>query len=278
MKALPPKTCRKRAALLALALALPLAAHAAPPREAARVQLADMTWLEVKERLMRGPAIAIVPTGGTEQNGPHLALGKHNRIMEHTAAETARRLENAVVTPVIAYVPEGRISPPEGHMRFPGTLSLSETTFAALLEDTARSLKQHGFRMICFMGDHGGSQAVQARVAEKLSAEWKAEGVSVLHLSDYYESNGQKKWIEARGIKVQKPEAHAGFFDTSELLLAHPASVRKAEITAFTEDHYPTTGAAGDPTAATADYGRKLLALKIEAAVAQIQHARSVQP
>ena len=63
---------------------------------------------------------------------------------------------------------------------------MSESTFEALLEQTARSLAVHGFRRICFLGDSGGNQTSQERVAKLLNAEWAGSGVRVVHLGDYY--------------------------------------------------------------------------------------------
>lgn len=241
------------------------------------VYMEDMTWTDIRARLEDGATVAIVPTGGTEQSGPHLPLGKHNFIVEYTAGEIARALGNAMVASTIPYSPAGRISPPQGHMKFPGTVSLSETTFAAVLEDTARSLKQHGFHLICFVGDHGGSQEVQTRVAERLSDEWRGHGVRVVNVSDYYRANGQKEWADSRGLEVGDPQAHAGFFDTSELMTLKPDLVRKNRIHAYGASNYPTSGASGDATQASAAHGRRLLALKVSAAVKQIrdvQHER----
>lgn len=241
---------------------------------AQEVYLEEMTWTEVRDRMLSGAYVAIIPTGGTEQNGPHLVNGKHNFLVGYTSGEIARQLGNALVAPVIAYVPEGRISPPEGHMRFPGTISVMDETFAHLLEDAARSLKQHGFRLICFIGDHGGSQEVQQQVADRLNAEWRAQGARVLNVADYYKNNGQKEWAAERQLKTPNPSAHAGFMDTSEMLSLRPAGVRQDHITEYTESQFPMTGVAGDPREATEEYGRKLLSLKVGAAVGQIRNAQ----
>ena len=87
------------------------------------VWIEELTWVEVRDAIRAGKTTLIFPTGGTEQNGPHMVLGKHNYIVKHNAGEIAKRLGNALVAPVLGYVPEGRIDPPEGHMRFPGTIS-----------------------------------------------------------------------------------------------------------------------------------------------------------
>src|SRR3954463_2804400 len=128
------------------------AAHAAP------VDIEQMTSPELKARIAAGATTVLVPIGGTEQNGPHMVLGKHNVRARVLAGEIAGKLGNAVVAPVVAYVPEGSITPPAAHMRFTGTISIPEATFESLLEATARSFKQHGFRDVFFLGDHGSYQ------------------------------------------------------------------------------------------------------------------------
>jgi creatinine amidohydrolase/Fe(II)-dependent formamide hydrolase-like protein len=87
----------------------------------------------------------------------------------YLAQHIALRLGHTIVAPVVAYVPEGEIKPPAGHMRFSGTISIPEATFESLLEATARSLRQHGFRDVIFIGDHGGYQKNLSKVAQKLN-------------------------------------------------------------------------------------------------------------
>src|SRR5712671_7931420 len=85
------------------------------------VFLEELTWTELRDLIQAGKTTIIVPIGGTEQNGPHMALGKHNARVKALAERIAHALGNALVAPVIAYVPEGAVEPPTGHMRFPGT-------------------------------------------------------------------------------------------------------------------------------------------------------------
>lgn len=261
--------------MLAVCLGLWLC-DAVRPAEAASiggsVYMEDMTWMEIRDSIQGGNTIAIVPTGGTEQNGPHMVTGKHNVIVRHTVGQVAKRLGNALVAPVIPFSPAGRIDPPEGHMLFPGTLSVSHETFALLLQDVATSLKQHGFRLICFIGDHGGSQDTQNKVAARLSEMWGSAGVRVINVSDYYNNSGQDRWAQSIGLKVPNPGAHAGLQDTSELLELYSNGVRNQLRGTYTENDYKQTGAMGDATQATASYGRQFLELKIEAAVNQIAH------
>jgi len=231
--------------------------------------------MEIHNRIESGSHIAILPTGGTEQEGPQLVTGTHNVVVRYAAGEIAKELGNALVAPVIAYTPSGRIDPPEGHMMFPGTLSVSDDTYRMLLEDAVRSLKQNGFTLICLIGDGKGGQAIQDQVAEKLSVEWINDRVRVLHVSNYYAKNGQEEWNDKAKLKVIKPEAHAGHVDTSEMMAIDPADVRDSMRAVHTERDYSTTGAMGDSSLASAKYGRRYLRLKIDAAVKQIQNASS---
>src|ERR1043165_8901149 len=73
------------------------------------VSLEDLTSPELADLVRSGATTLIVPVGGTEQNGPHMALGKHNVRVKVLAQRIATMLGNALVAPVIAYVPEGGV-------------------------------------------------------------------------------------------------------------------------------------------------------------------------
>ncbi|HTY69302.1 MAG TPA: creatininase family protein [Alphaproteobacteria bacterium] len=267
---------RRRFLILGLATAgcaLSLRRSAGAGTPPASVFLEDLTWTEVRDAVASGMTVALVPTGGTEQNGPHMALGKHNAIVHEAAGEIARRLGNALVAPVIAYVPEGRLDPPEGHLRFPGTLGVSDATFSAELGDAASSLALAGFTLICFVGDHGGSQPVQAEIAQRLTAAWRARGVRVANLGRYYAANGQEDWLKAHGFTASEIGTHAGLLDTAEMLAVEPAGVRAGLLSPRTwppsASKGGTTGAAGDPSRATPEIGQALMELKIAAGVTE---------
>src|ERR1043165_9244962 len=97
--------------------------HAAP------VTIEDLTWPEVRAAIAAGKTTAIYYCGSTEQNGPHMAIGKHNFVARHVARRIAEELGNALVYPVMPFAPTGDAARRTGHMRFPGSVSLSEATF-----------------------------------------------------------------------------------------------------------------------------------------------------
>ena len=238
------------------------------------VWLEDLTWPEVRNAIAAGKTVALVPTGGTEQNGPHMVLGKHNFILRFTAQRIGEILGTALVAPVMAYVPEGEVEPPSGHMRWAGTLSLPEPLFAAVLEETARSLRAHGFTLICFVGDSGGNQAAQALIAERLNAAWRGSGAWVLHVGDYYEAGNETGWLLDAGETEDTIGRHAGILDTSQVIAAYPSGVRKTLLADHTGSVFEETGASGasgDSTRASAARGERILRAKIDAAVRQIR-------
>src|SRR5687767_1542144 len=141
------------------------------------VFLEELTWTEVRDAIRGGKTTVIIPTGGTEQNGPHMVLGKHNVRVKFTAGEIAKRLGNALVAPVMAYVPEGAIDPPTAHMWAAGTITLPPEHFAKVVEFAARSLKAHGFTDIALIGDSGPNQPPLKSVAEMLNKEWAQTAV-----------------------------------------------------------------------------------------------------
>ena len=231
------------------------------------VFLEDLTWTEVRDALADGTTTVIIPTGGTEQNGPHMVLGKHNYLVKHKAGEVARRLGNTLVAPVMAYVPEGDVDPPTGHMRFPGTITTPPGVFEQVLEFAARSFKQHGFQDIALLGDSGGNQASQAAVAERLNREWADTPVRVHHLTDYYPGPGDA-WLVEQGEREEDVGSHAGMHDTASFLFLDPSKLRLDRMERGTGSE--GNGVNGHPGRSTAEYGDRILEMQIAAAVRQI--------
>jgi creatinine amidohydrolase len=262
-------------------LAATTAAAAAPDT----VFLEDLTWTEVRDLIKAGATTVIVPTGGTEQNGPHMALGKHNARVRALSEKIARALGHTLVAPVIAYVPEGRISPPSGHMRYPGTLTVPDDAFAKVLESAARSLAAHGFRDIVFLGDHGASQGVQKAVAARLDKEWASRGSAphpggerararVHAVEEYYRASDQeyRDLLRRRGARDDEIGRHAGLADTSLMLAVDPRLVRSDRL-ARGAGATGADGVDGDPSRASAELGRLGEDLIVARTVAAIKQA-----
>ncbi len=260
---------RARAAALGLLALLAAPALAQPPDT---VLLEELTWTELRALVRSGKTTILVPIGGTEQSGPHMALGKHNARVKALSELIARALGNALVAPVIAYVPEGSLNPPTGHMRFPGTITVPEDAFRRSLEAAARSFRLHGFRDVVLLGDHGGTQADERAVAARLNHEWATAAVRIHAIEEYYRAATVefRAILKARGYRDDELDGHAGLPDTSLMLALDPRLVRAApgrDALAPGE----ATGVGGDPQRARAELGQLGVDLIVERTVAAIR-------
>src|SRR5262249_47806452 len=185
-----------------------------------------------------------------------MALGKHTARVRTAGELIGKTLGNALVAPVVAYVPEGSVQPPTGHMRFPGTITVREDTFRQTLESAARSFRLHGFRDIVFLGDHGSTQAGQRDVAARLNREGGASAGRVHAVAEYYPggTSGVEALLKTRGYRADEIGQHAGLSDTSLTLALEPRLVRTAPY----ERPAPgePSGVEGDPQRASAELGR----------------------
>ncbi len=258
-----------------LALASPSAGAATTP---AGLLLDELTWTEVRDALQAGHTTIIIPVGGTEQNGAHMALGKHNFRAAALAARIAAALGNALVAPVVSYVPEGRISPPAGHMRFPGTISVPQDAFEGILMGAARSFRQHGFRDIVFLGDSGNYQDSIAAVSARLNREWAGTSARVHPLPQYYQAATGvfNEALRARGITDTRIGTHAGLADTSLMLGIDPSRIRENAMRTPPASE-TASGVTGDPTGASAALGKVGTDLIVERTTRAIRDAVAVR-
>lgn len=237
----------------------------------------DLTSYEIRDALAAGRTSAILFAGGIEQNGPHMALAKHNVIARHVAGQIAERLGNALVFPIVPFSPAGDAVAKTGHMRFPGTITISSEVFLGLMRQVAQSAAAAGFTRIFLMGDHGGGQAELRLAAESVDADWRARGVRVYYVSDVNTRAGQQiaAYMKERGIAGG---GHAAVAETAQVMFLDQAKTlvhadKFAESAAGPET---TTGVGGSPAAATAELGRQFLEFKVAAAVEQIRTLMAV--
>ena len=225
----------------------------------------ELTWEETRDAMKAGKTTVIVPTGGTEKNGYHMVIGKHNYIVAYAANLMARRLKNALVAPVLQYVPEG-----DPDRQNAGAISVPSPAYDQILDAAARSLKTHGFTDILFIGDSGPNQAGMTNVANKLNEEWKDAGTKVFALTSYYEEGREhyRAWLEAAfGYDETTVGSHAGISDTSQLLFVRPSGVRKDQIKPWGGPQ--DSGVSGDPTKSTVEIGKMGIEFKVNTAIGQ---------
>jgi len=199
-----------------------------------------------------------------------MAVGKHNVRVKALSERIARAVGNTLVAPVLAYVPEGGLAPPTGHMRWPGTITLDEESFEKVLESAARSLRLHGFRDIVLLGDSGPNQPGQRAVAARLNREWGRTPVRVHAIDEYYRAStdGVRDVLRSRGYRDEEIGSHAGMADTSLMLAIDPQMVRVERLPRETGSA-AKDGVHGDPRRASVELGR----LGVEVIVARTAQA-----
>jgi creatinine amidohydrolase/Fe(II)-dependent formamide hydrolase-like protein len=240
------------------------------------IWIEEMTWMEVRDALAAGKTTVIVPTGGVEQNGPYLATGKHNYILRATGEAIARKLGNALVAPIVPFVPEGDIDPPTGHMKYPGTISLTEETYQRLLIEICSCFEKHGFREIVLIGDSGGNQDGMKAVARTLNKKWTGGKARVHFIPEYYDYPGVEKWLTKQGVNQTPEGLHDDFVITSQMMVVNPATVRMKQRQ--TAGNFKINGVDLAPVEKTIEWGKKIIDYRAEVTVKAIRTATAAKP
>jgi len=241
------------------------------PIEAAySVWLEELTWMEIRDAMAAGKTTVIVPTGGIEQNGPYVALGKHNYVLQGACEAIARALGDALCAPIVKFVPEGNIERPTGHMRYPGTISLRQETFEAILDDIGSSLKAHGFTHIIYIGDSGGNQAGMKAVAERQNARW---GRPVAYfIAEFYDYPGVRAYMERElGIMQGDDGIHDDYQITALMMTVDPTVVRYDQR--VKAGKATINGVSIAPKEKTIEVGKKLMQFRVDVTVKAIHEA-----
>ncbi|MEM1402647.1 MAG: creatininase family protein [Pseudomonadota bacterium] len=235
----------------------------------------ELTWIEIRDLIATGAHTVIVPTGGIEENGPFLATGKHNLILEASCPAIAKMLGNALCAPIVKFVPEGDIDPPTGAMRFPGSISLTDTTYRALLTDITASLRQAGFKNIVLIGDSGGNQRGMDAVAEALNETWSDGTTHVHYIREFYDPG----WVATENYTAEvlgvEEQGHDGHHDdiwvTAMMMVTDPTLVRYQQR--LKADLASINGVDISDLEATVELGRKMIEFRAGLTVDAIRAA-----
>lgn len=185
----------------------------------ATLELERMTWPQVRAALDAGRTTVVFSCGAVEQHGPHLPLFTD---AEH-GSELSRRVASGLGAALVA--PTVRVGCSEHHMAFPGTISIEESTFAAVLRDYVRSLARHGFRHICVIPSHGGNFAPLAHALPMLR-ETSGERTHVSAFTDLQALIGLWMRLAAPLGVADRVGGHADVAESSVMLALHPDLVR----------------------------------------------------
>jgi creatinine amidohydrolase/Fe(II)-dependent formamide hydrolase-like protein len=176
----------------------------------------------------------------------------------------------------VPFVPEGDIDPPTGHMKYPGTISLTEDTYRALLTDICASFKTHGFAHIVLIGDSGGNQRGMKAVAAKLNGKWATTKTRVHFIPEYYDYAGVDRWLRSQGIVEKDEGLHDSFALTTIMMTVDPTTVRMKQRIAAGKFHI--NGIELAPAETAIAWGRKIVDFRADTTVKAIRKAMSASP
>lgn len=248
----------------------PLREYANPPaiRPVDTVFMEDMTWLEIKNAMKAGKTTVIVPAGGLEASGPFLVLDKHQRMLHGSTDMIARKLGNALIAPVIRYVP-----PDDGNRGiYLGDFNISLAAYKSTLLDICTALRNDGFREIILIGDHQGAQRGLKEVAEELSQKWVGGSARVHYIPEYYDRTAVGEYVRTKlGITETRGGFGDNYYNTSVLLAVSPESARLQERV---EAHQLTVNGVNiEPIQKTTENGKVILQIQTDQTVKAIQKA-----
>ncbi|MBI5020727.1 MAG: creatininase family protein [Ignavibacteriales bacterium] len=236
--------------------------------QSSSVFIEELTSKEVQDKIIEGKTTAIYCAGSTEQNGSHLILGKHNFISRYIAERVAIELGNALVYPIMPFAPTGDPLLKTKHMRYPGSINVSEGVFALVAHDVASSAISSGFKNIILMGDHGGGQKALESVAASLDSEWTQQEVHIYYIPDLYfkSKENMREYLTKNNLPA---DTHAGIDDTSELLFIDKENtlVRVSNLKSTNEEVKREKGI----SKASRELGEIFVGYKIKNAVDQIR-------
>ncbi|PWT75159.1 MAG: creatininase [Chloroflexi bacterium] len=223
-------------------------------------RFADLSSQEIHACADQG-WLAVIPTGCTEQQGPHLPVDFDSwfaeALMVAAAEEAAQKYAvQALVLPAMPYGPT-----PEHRHFGSGFIDIPRPIHNALVEAILTSLASQEFHRIVLWRGCGGHDL--AEVVTRFNQSQLGKSQAFLPAQPFHE-------IWCRLADPAIPGGHADSFTTSISLYLRPDSVRVEQIfdphstpvdwndPNLDFAHYSSTGVIGDPTHASAELGQRL--------------------
>src|SRR5882724_2198902 len=234
------------------------------------VEWARMTAPDLRAIAARDNALAILPAGSLEQHGPHLPVITDTASASAAAIAAARLVANDVP---VAVLPGLWLGLSEHHLPFGGTISVDYAAYRAL-----------GFARLLIVNGHGGNIDPLAVASRELAVAYDLPIVTMTpwflapdKIAAIFESDTAPKHACEGETSVMMAVAgdivKADKLD--EAMQQAPAPVHApsgfSRFYSFSE-RAPVTGTWGDPRSATAEKGKRFLAVQAEALAEAIRN------
>ena len=238
-----------------------------------------LTWEEMNEAIAL-QKVVVLPTGSTEQHGPHLPLDVDVFLTESVCLEVGRRVPDKIL--VLPPVPYGLNL---HHIDFPGTIHIEPEVFIAFGVNITKSLAYHGFEKILLVNGHGSNGPLVDLIARKTVLETQS-----LCAATSYFPFAMDAFRQVRDTDVI---AHADEFETSLYLYLAPERVQMDKAAAGEDvmgqhlssdstSNYPVRfhdywgrwtqiGVHGDPTTANAEKGKAIFEAAVSGLIEMIE-------
>ncbi len=240
-----------------------------------------LTWPEVNDAIEM-QKVVILPTGSTEQHGPHLPLDTDLFLAESVCRELARRAPDKVL--ILPGIPYGLNL---HHIDFPGTIHVEPQHFIDFCVDVTKSVAYHGFKRIALVNGHGSNMPMVDLIARRTVLETP----SLCCAFGYY-NMGKDETHEMLETGVY---AHADEWETSLYLHFAKERVQMDKAVKYLDragktmssdsttqvrfndiwGRWTKTGVHGDPTKATPEKGKKILEIVMKHMLAWLEEYRS---
>lgn len=241
------------------------------------LQIEELAWPDVEERIASGCDTVVFSVGAIEQHGPHLPTMVDALLGTEIAVRVAANLGSALVAPTIrpGYSPH--------HMAFAGTITLRHSTLTALIVDYCTSLARHGFKDLVVISSHGGNGAIVKSAAQEAqdAVGRERDVIAITNLMGYLDAYDRSD----EGY-------HATLLETSCMLRLVPALIHMERARDWTDPidprisdvgalldrhgvkHFAPDGTMGRPEKATPELGEEALSAMARNVAAQVDLIR----
>jgi creatinine amidohydrolase len=231
----------------------------------------EVEWAKLKASELRDlaarEAIVVLPVAAMEQHGPHLPVMVDTLLCGEVARRAAERASGGHPVVVAPTVWSGLS---EHHMPFGGTFTLDFPTFCSLIECLCRSMMRHGFRRVLLLNGHGGNVAALRVVVDELrrldlrlstATYWQVDPIAIADILERQSGVQHACEAETSMVMALRPELvdESRFKAAKHVEAGQVAGQAQAVYSRTAFEERTPSGAVGDPTAASAEKGEKLL-------------------
>jgi creatinine amidohydrolase len=225
-------------------------------------KVADLTWDVVAKRL-KGGAAALLPIGaGAKQHGLHMRMATDQVFAEYFAGVVAEKT-NSLIWPTLTY------GAYPAFVAYAGSASLSNATFQSAVTEIANSLLGFGAERVLILNTGISTLAPVEAAIKATSDPWRIRHLKVFAGPRFVET--------AKALQQQPYGSHADEIETSLMLAIAPGLVDLTRAKASpvspggplrgplspsdpNSPNYSPSGNFGDPTLASAEKGKTILA------------------